>query len=419
VHLSFLPPSSPVRSDLVKECRGLVLQIPLQQQQQQQWKVVAAPLRKFYSFDEDLYSEEKFVPNIYHPNDITNNNEEGEGGFVTIYEKPAGVSVCLFYYHEHWLLSPFIGNSLYAQQRYWTFTQQQHHQPQKHFQKWVESVFWSLWEQNQCKLPATTTTTTPNNNTTESENSCYMFVLHERNETLCFVGCRNLQTLEEEPEQNVTEIAEKHHWSMPKQFTDDVTTLKKKTPLPQPLLITTCSAQEQLCQVLQVQSRELSVFTHEGYVLVSREKRNNSSTSRLKVCSESVALLNEINSCEFLSSMTQKNLEKNFLFLVRKTFHQRSEFIHTFPQWQEWYDFVWKKVNAFCEAADALYEELKHIKSAKDFADKIPKSNKISKVFFVLRKEKFQYASEYITSQKYIEDRSGVHWLEVVIFHPL
>jgi hypothetical protein len=133
---------------------------------------VFLPLTKHYTYDEDFYAEEKYVPSI-----------DWNGGFkVTalrinkcdrkVFNLVHGTSVGLFSYQGQWVVSGYCGNNVYSRQLCY-----RNNRDITGISEVISDLFWGLFKSRGWKLP-------------QELNRCYMFVCHPEEDILQLVGAR-------------------------------------------------------------------------------------------------------------------------------------------------------------------------------------------------------------------------------------
>ena len=167
---------SPNRSDIVKECRGLVIE-----KKNQNFNVVCLPLINFSNFDEDLFSEEKFVPEL-------------DWESVKIYPKKNFVTINLFFYHNDWLISSHVGHNFLSQSLC-----ENNNFDFPFFHQFVGPLFKKIWNEKQMKFPEKN----------EQKKFVYIFSFHPFLKIIRLVAIRNMSTLNEEDH---VQHAEQHGW---------------------------------------------------------------------------------------------------------------------------------------------------------------------------------------------------------------
>lgn len=223
-----VPTFSPVRSKVVQECCGLVLQVD----QNQNWTVLSHPFQRFCHFDEDKYStdDQKYVPQVDWHN-------------VKLYPKPHGISTSIFFYNGKWNFSAYCGNSMYSKQ-----LSHRHGIPHTQLTSLLTKQFWSTWEKLKFQVP-------------QEQTHCFMFVFHADFELLFCVGARSLETLKEVDHQ---EYAIKYNWTSPLDFANLILgsnrdeKAKKKPMRPSEIVLKHINRNLQICDPI--------IF--EGYVVV-------------------------------------------------------------------------------------------------------------------------------------------------------
>eukprot|EP01119_Soliformovum_irregulare_P021179 TRINITY_DN7000_c0_g1_i1.p1 TRINITY_DN7000_c0_g1~~TRINITY_DN7000_c0_g1_i1.p1 ORF type:complete len:590 (-),score=82.88 TRINITY_DN7000_c0_g1_i1:8-1585(-) len=328
-----VPPSAPVRSQAVKEARGIVLH-------PSSWNIQAFPLVKFFNYDEDLYSEEKFVPSL----DWTS---------LRVTQKMIGVDVTLYHHGGSWQYSIHCGNHIHMRQ-----ICEQNKTSVIHLTENLGQAFMNLWQGKGYLFP-------------QEETLSHSFVYNAISEHLYYISSRDATLQGEvylEPSQ--------YGWQTPPHHQEASTWLNKEA--------------SQIIQQLELEAKQLNPLLAEGWVVQDR------SGTRIKIRSPMFRVIEDLD--DDFHSLSLKNLQKGFLSLVRCAFHWNNidEWRRHFPMWVPWLDYVYNILNKFCTEVDAIMATIKDIADDKQFAIRVPRGAQ-GMVCFQLRKLNLSRTSEYLT----------------------
>jgi hypothetical protein len=110
---------------------------------------------------------------------------------------------------------------------------------------------------------------------------------------------------------------------------------------------------------------------------------------------------------------------KNWPFLIfsRTTFNQSEKFLRYYPQFSEWYKYVFSKFNGLCEKVDEIIKPIRQVENQAEFAKLVPKVPWANLVFVLKRNPQFATCAEYLCDTKWIDDSRGTRSLELALFN--
>lgn len=352
VHFTHCPISSPPQCPVVSECCGLVLQRTGAttdadgDSNDDEWRIACLPFLKMWNFTGLEIDLETLAAHAM----------DWDGGQFRLWEKPVGISACLFYHHlpttdeaqsGQWLLT-FSSNNFYArsvrrraEERVRQAERRRMGEPE--WAAMLEAWFWAAWGARGYALP----------DTPDGRQRCYMFrfvpphlpVDASNSGRVVLTGVRNQRTLcEEEP----TTAAAGYGWECARERSELLAEVigrcaeradggASSTAWP-------LQRRRRVLTELRAEASKLSVVDAEGFVLCDQRY------SRIGLPSLQFAALSDLS--PFHYRFVKQPL---MLAVVRASFHDQQRFTEHYPEWREWFEYVSDKLRDFARTVGAYY----------------------------------------------------------------
>eukprot|EP01130_Rhizamoeba_saxonica_P014066 TRINITY_DN6092_c0_g1_i1.p1 TRINITY_DN6092_c0_g1~~TRINITY_DN6092_c0_g1_i1.p1 ORF type:complete len:446 (+),score=83.87 TRINITY_DN6092_c0_g1_i1:486-1823(+) len=236
----------------------------------------------------------------------------------------------------------------------------------------LENLYWGIWEENQYEYPL------------NDHRICYMFELcSHKCRNICyyissfivFHGARDLETLEE---LKIEEIG--YNWRKAKNF------------------------ENQLNIEPENMANKLSVVHKEGYVAVDDQY------NRVSIRSPQYKSIRKVIN---LPDRVITPQPYHFLVVaVDNIYNIDDEFHLYFPQWEEQYNSIKTDLEDLCEKIDAIYNELKHLGTQKQFAKRVGK-NKYKHALYPMKRWNINTFKELIDQKDGIQIKHLEQFLNI------
>eukprot|EP01118_Nematostelium_gracile_P009314 TRINITY_DN3125_c0_g1_i8.p1 TRINITY_DN3125_c0_g1~~TRINITY_DN3125_c0_g1_i8.p1 ORF type:complete len:428 (-),score=82.19 TRINITY_DN3125_c0_g1_i8:4-1287(-) len=347
----YLEPNSHLRSQSMKECSGIVVDVS-------NWKCVAYGHGKIFNHDQDLFSEEKFVPIINWDS-------------VVITKKLNGFDITLFFWEEDWLLSSYFGNSYYTR-NYFSFEKQQKKSNQEIIAQ-IKKSFWELWESRNYKKPT-------------DSSMCYMFSFHPEENMMVLTGARKIENLQEIRVEDV------------------VCDWEKSQPIQLPLT----NDPEKNLTILIDYTAPLSIFEYEGVVVTDADFQ------KIKIISKTYAAMTRIEPFE----TTNSNKKKLILHVVR-TVSDPTKFGKYFVELKGWFNYVHQLLGDHCRQMDEILTSLQGVDDPKQFGTQVSsrsKNGNHASIIFSTKRGGFQSTWDFLRTSPMMDDPKQVVRVENFLF---